>query len=91
MSRCVHVLNVLIYFLSAPEGIATPTVLYVSNAFLFTWSPPTSPHGVITSYSLVLGGSEIFSGLSLSVTFVAEVQGEQSYYLEVFNSAGSTR
>ena len=74
-----------------PEGLATPTTTFASNGFLFAWLPPIAPNGIITNYSLFLGGEMIFSGLSLSFTFVAELQGPQSYYLEAANSAGSVR
>ena len=48
-----------------PDGLIPPNLIVVnSTAILVTWSPPTSPNGIITSYSVLFDNQDIEVGIS---------------------------
>ena len=93
MVACVNSYDLII--LLAPEGLRVPTVDYQEQPGLlvFTWTYPLRPNGIITRFVLWANGSAVYNGTALSLNapladFVAGTT--LAYFLEAFNSAGST-
>lgn len=48
-----------------PDGLIPPILIVVnSTAIQVTWKPPTSPNGIITSYSILFNNEDIEVGIS---------------------------
>ena len=75
---------------ASPEGVAPPTLIALSpTSVRATWTMPTTPNGIITSYSLVRmfgeGLSEqetVFTGLQLE-TVVSNLTANTLYFFSV--------
>ena len=75
---------------ASPEGVAPPTLIALSpTSVRATWTIPTTPNGIITSYSLVrmfgpgLSQQEtLFTGLQLE-TVVSNLTANTRYYFSV--------
>ena len=72
-----------------PEGVNIPTYSYFERVH-FSWSLPTTPNGIITHYTLYIGGVIIYNGSSLARTLQSDITQPLNYSLEAHNSAGST-
>ncbi|NWT27965.1 USH2A protein, partial [Cardinalis cardinalis] len=46
----------------APEGVQSPTAISFPTFLLMSWSPPKTPNGIITEYTLYMNGIPIYSG-----------------------------
>ena len=73
-----------------PEGLAPPTVMFITNGYQFSWQLPSLPNGIITHYTLYIGTSPIYNGSAMSVNITGVVIATvQTYHLEAHNSAGA--
>lgn len=52
----------LYIFSPAPEDVQSPTAISFPTFLLMSWSPPKTPNGVITQYTLYMNGTPIYSG-----------------------------
>ena len=75
-----------------PEGLAPPTLLVInSTAIQVRWSPPTTPNGVITSYSVIYE-QNIDVGISFGYTVTGLLPATQySFRIEACNRLGCAR
>ncbi|NXO10183.1 USH2A protein, partial [Oriolus oriolus] len=46
----------------APEDVQSPTAISFPTSLLVSWSPPKTPNGIITQYTLYMNGIPIYSG-----------------------------
>ncbi|KAJ7402273.1 hypothetical protein BTVI_87954 [Pitangus sulphuratus] len=46
----------------APEDVQSPTAISFPTSLLMSWSPPKTPNGIITQYTLYMNGIPIYSG-----------------------------
>ncbi|NXQ00096.1 USH2A protein, partial [Vidua macroura] len=46
----------------APEDVQSPTAISFPTFLLMSWSPPKTPNGIITQYTLYMNGIPIYSG-----------------------------
>ncbi|NXH03082.1 USH2A protein, partial [Loxia leucoptera] len=46
----------------APEDVQSPTAISFPTFLLMSWSPPKTPNGIITKYTLYMNGIPIYSG-----------------------------
>ncbi|NWI84506.1 USH2A protein, partial [Pitta sordida] len=46
----------------APEDVQSPTAISFPTFLLMSWSPPKTPNGIITQYTLYMDGIPIYSG-----------------------------
>ncbi|KAI1240568.1 hypothetical protein IHE44_0008996 [Lamprotornis superbus] len=46
----------------APEDVQSPTAISFPTFLLMSWSPPKTPNGIITQYTLYMNGTPIYSG-----------------------------
>ena len=75
---------------AVPEGLAPPTVMFITNGYQFSWQLPSRPNGIITHYTLYIGSSPIYNGSAMSVNITGVVIATvQTYHLEAHNSAGT--
>ena len=80
-------------FPPVPDELAPPTITSQSStSILLTWLPPEVPNGFIQGYVVFQNNSQIATISQLNYT----IEGLQpntiySFFLEAFNSAGSTR
>lgn len=52
----------LYIFPPAPEDVQSPTAVSFPTFLLMSWSPPKTPNGIITQYTLYMNGIPIYSG-----------------------------
>ncbi|XP_065600248.1 usherin [Cyrtonyx montezumae] len=46
----------------APEGVQLPTAATFPTSLMMSWSPPKTPNGIITQYTLYMNGVPIYFG-----------------------------
>ncbi|NXW74760.1 USH2A protein, partial [Hirundo rustica] len=46
----------------APEDVQSPTAISFPTFLMMSWSPPKTPNGIITQYTLYMNGIPIYSG-----------------------------
>ena len=74
-----------------PEGLSPPMVQIITQGYSFSWQPPTHPNGIITRYTLYIGGLAIYNSTHADSVIISGVvvHAPQPYYLEAHNSAGT--
>ncbi|EGD81509.1 laminin alpha 5 chain [Salpingoeca rosetta] len=70
-----------------PEGLAAPSVTEVTPFELsVSWSPPSSPNGIIVGYTLLVNGARTSVGISTSHTLAVYAFTTYSIAVEACNS-----
>lgn len=57
-----YIININVLFSPAPEDVQLPTATAFPTSLLMGWSPPKTPNGIITQYTLYMNGVPIYFG-----------------------------
>lgn len=77
---------------AAPDELAPPTFVRSPTSILLTWLPPEVPNGFILGYNVFRDG--VLAATVMALNFTSEgLQPDSAYsfFIEAFNSVGSTR